>query len=368
MNDDFIDVLSVQLRQAATRQERRSAPARAVAAVRATVPQVSPGAAVAALVVGAILVASIYAMMTLRPEPAAPPTPTIVDRFAPGGTLGEVVGGFGSAWLDDTDRRQLLRMDPRSHEVIARIAVRGDAALATGDDAVWVIESPSAGFSLVGPLLRVDPRTNRVVARIPLRTTSGKAFAAWDVHPGRGVVWVVGPDGALRIDPRTNTVTKAIIIGSTYEVSNSTLSGNDLWVNLADGRLLRYDARTGARTGVLQGPKSGTLATVAGALYNLADSAVTRLDPATGRVLWRSALHPANPASPNTVTSADGLLWLPTKATGRPGVRIVGLDPNTGRVVSRAPRIAEFGATGFDRVGRELWMTTAGGHVVVTRP
>jgi outer membrane protein assembly factor BamB len=367
MNDDFIEVLSVQLRQAATRQERRSRRARAVAAARATVPRVSPGAAVAALVVGAILAASIYAVMILRPEPAAPPTPTIVDRFAPGGALGEV-GGFGSAWLDDTDHQQLLRMDPRNHEVTARIAVRGDAALATGDDAVWVIESPSSGFSLAGPLLRVDPRTNRVVARIPLRTTSGQPFAASDVHPGRGVVWIVGPDGALRIDPRTNTVTKAIIIGSTYEASRGALSGNDLWLNLADGRLLRYDARTGVRTGVRQGPESGTVATVAGGLYNLADSAVTRLDPATGGVLWRSALHPANLESPDTVTSSDGLLWLPTKATGRPGVRIVGLDPNTGRVVSRTPQIAEFGVTGLSRVGRELWMTTAGGRVVVTRP
>ena len=54
-------------------------------------------------------------------------------------------------------------------------------------------------------LLRIDPRTDRVVARIPMRTGTGARFVPVDVRIVGRAVWAVGLDGVLRVDPRTDS-------------------------------------------------------------------------------------------------------------------------------------------------------------------
>ena len=78
------------------------------------------------------------------------------------------IRGFGSAWLAYDD--VVLRMDPDSAEIQARIAVPLAADLAIGRDAVWVMTtSPSISPDLYipipgrpGAILLIDPRTNRI--------------------------------------------------------------------------------------------------------------------------------------------------------------------------------------------------------------
>jgi hypothetical protein len=367
MSDDFIDVLALHLREASARQQRRGPLARSVAAVRAALLHHARPPAVAALVASAILVAALYAVTHLRPEPAAPPAPKLVTRFSPAAGLGEIVAGFGSVWLDDTNRNQLLRMDPRSHEVTARIPVRGSAAVTASDDAVWVLESPGGAFTRAGPLLRIDPRTNRVVARIPLRRPSGARFLGWAVRSRAGVTWVTGPGGALLVDGRTNRITRSVDIGSRYEVSDAVLRGTDLWILVNDGRLLRYDAVTGARRGRVDLPMAGSFTISGDALYLLDETQVARLDPRSGRLLWRSSRQ-VGTESAGVATMAHGALWVPARVQGSSGLRIVGLDPRTGQVIAKTPTINEFDATGLERVGSELWMASNSGHVLVIRP
>jgi PQQ-like domain len=366
MSEDFIDVLALQLREAGARQRRRGPTARTIAATRAAVSDHALAPALATLVAAAILVAAVYAVTHLRPEPAAPPAPKVLTRFSPAAGLGQMAVGFGSVWLDDTNRNQLLRMDPHSHHVMERIPVRGDAAVTIGDDAVWVLESPGGGFTRAGPLLRIDPRTDRVVARIPLRTRSGERFLGWDVRSGPGGMWVIGPRGALLIDTQTNRIARTIDIGSRYEVSDAELSGSDLWILVNDGRMLRYDALTGARKGSADVPVTGDLTRSGGAVYLLNDTDVARLDPASGRLLWRWSRQVSAPSS-GLATAAHGLLWVPTRVPGHPGLRIVGLHPETGRVIAKTPTVQEFDATSLVRVGSDLWMATNSGHVLVIR-
>jgi putative pyrroloquinoline-quinone binding quinoprotein len=362
MSDDFATRLRLQLREAAKREERRGPVARRVAGARSAAPQLAVGQAAAALVVAIILAATLYAVTHLRPEPAAPPTPKVVVRMAPAANLGTVSSGFGSAWLDDTARHLLLRMDPGSHRVTARIAVRGEAAIAAGAGAMWVVESSLAAYELTGPLLRIDPHTNRVTARIALRTPAGKSFRAWTVIAGDDVVWVVGPSGALRIDPGSNRVTGEIALHSAFDVDSAVLVGNGLWMLTADGRLLRFDAHTGARTAALRttalrSSDTGDLAGVGDALIVLSANELARVDLHTGRTLWRAHVRPVA-AGGSAV--ADGLLWVPTRD------RLVAIDPLDGRVVSSVD-LGEFGAVGVGAVGSELWLATAGGHVVALR-
>ena len=76
--------------------------------------------------------------------------------------------------------------------------------MATGAGAVWAIAGDLQYGGDTGPirLLRIDPATDRVVARIPMRTPAGARFAPVELQIDRDVVWAVGLDGALRIDPR----------------------------------------------------------------------------------------------------------------------------------------------------------------------
>jgi streptogramin lyase len=82
--------------------------------------------------------------------------------------LGGSVRGFGSVWLAHDD--VVLRMDPDSAEIQARIPVPLAADIAIGRSVVWVMTtSPSSSGDLYlpipgrpGTILLIDPRTNRV--------------------------------------------------------------------------------------------------------------------------------------------------------------------------------------------------------------
>jgi putative pyrroloquinoline-quinone binding quinoprotein len=369
VTEDFVSRLRLQIREAAEREERCQGLTGRIAAARPLPPRIALDRVVSALIVVLIIAAAVYALATLRPEPAAPPPWKVITRLAPGGSLGAIAGGFGSAWVDDTTRGQLLRIDPRSHTITARVAVRGSAAVSVGAGAVWVVESSSPAYELTGPLLRIDPRTNHVVARIALRTPNGQRFRAWDVRSGHGVLWILGPDGVLRLDPRTNRITKAIALGSGYEIPDAALTGADLWLLRADRRLLRVDAATGRQKHALRAPVTGALQTgelraVDNTLIVATDDEgadeIAGVDPTTGHTLWRKLLRTAGPSA-----AADGVLWVPTTEAQHTGIALVGIDPHTGAIRARVLVDREFDAAALGQVGPQLWLTTAAGHAIV---
>lgn len=103
---------------------------------------------------------------------AAPPTPVMTGS----------IRGFGSAWLAHDD--VVLRMDPESAEIQARILVAA-ADIAIGPDGVWVMtDTPSSSPDLYipipgrpGKILLIDPRTNRI-ATSPVSFGYGPAAMA----------------------------------------------------------------------------------------------------------------------------------------------------------------------------------------------
>lgn len=337
-----IDVRIVDCREAVV--------ADAVAAPRAPRRARVPVVAVAAI--AAALLAVAWLLPASRSGPAAPDGPQVVARVAPGGGLTQVVSAFGSAWVLDNGDDLLLRMDPATRSVIARIPLRAGIAVAAGDGAVWVGEG-------VNDLLRIDPRTNRVVARIALEPGAFSGGAPLVIGDG---VWVVGSRRALLVDARSGRVTNAVAIGRRGggEARPAVALDGDLVVATGDRRLLRLDGRTGARKAAFALPRDGTLAVHGGSLYLVDGAAVSRIDPASGRALWRAPIDRIGP-----VAAAGGRLW--AEAPGRSGDRVVALDPRSGRTVARLP-VGEFGVLAMERIGPELWMATAGGDVVVVRP
>ncbi len=103
--------------------------------------------------------------------------------------IGHLAAGAGAIWTSGDG--QLLRLDPRSGHLVARIpwvAGSHDAQAAVGAGSVW--------FASGDRLVRVDPASNRLVATgvIPDLDSAGIAV-------GADAVWVLSGDRLLRIDP-----------------------------------------------------------------------------------------------------------------------------------------------------------------------
>jgi virginiamycin B lyase len=117
--------------------------------------------------------------------------------------------GFGSVWTVDCISRKLLRVDPASGKIIARItlpdtAPDGEGYLAADSTSIWVPVTQANGID--GGIVRVDPKTNAISARIKLPFDSSGAAA------GFGAVWVTSAATSTvdRIDPATNAVTARV--------------------------------------------------------------------------------------------------------------------------------------------------------------
>ena len=102
-------------------------------------------------------------------SPHLPPG-AVARRAVParGHPFGDAVGGFGSLWAYDRNSGAVLRVDPETHRVLARVPVRGpwkDVELAASELRVAVDRRRAARRGAAAPrtprALRIDPRSNR---------------------------------------------------------------------------------------------------------------------------------------------------------------------------------------------------------------
>jgi hypothetical protein len=118
------------------------------------------------------------------------------NRVAPpiqaGGPLGfsqTIAVGPGGVWLADPFDEQLVRIDPRTRRVMARIPAGAVTTLAVTRDDVWALSSLG--------LVRVDPAQDRVVAIDPAPDLRRARLVAADAT----AVWTAGWNSVSRIDP-----------------------------------------------------------------------------------------------------------------------------------------------------------------------
>jgi hypothetical protein len=112
------------------------------------------------------------------------------------------VGAFGSVWATGSDG--VIRVDPASHRVLARIAIQGGAGwTAASADAVWVTTATG--------IARIDPTSNAVVKTIPL----AGAPAVGDPDVVGGQIWVpqIRKNSIAIVDPSSNAVARTIASG-----------------------------------------------------------------------------------------------------------------------------------------------------------
>jgi putative pyrroloquinoline-quinone binding quinoprotein len=356
MREDFVTRLQLQLRDAAEREARAGALGHALHRARRqlSLPVVAGGLAV---VLAAIAVAA--GVMLLRDEPE-PSGPRVVAKLQLTGNPEDIVPAFGSLWISDPVAGEVVRVDPQTRSVLARIPVGSGQYIATepvGDE-LWVRSERDTR------LQRIDPATNEVRARLELRTPDGRAFPSLFVLASGAGVWAVGDEGALRLDPRTGAGLQVVAAPTGDSAARGFGIGDDvLWSLGTDGRIRRFDAATGEPQGAFVPGLAATQGIVGFGPDVMAgmDSTIARLDGSTGRVLWQRAFGDRIFAS----AAADGIIWMHV-GTARQGDRLIAVAGDSGKVVSSTPLDA-FGSNGMAVDGREIWVNTTGGDTLVLR-
>jgi streptogramin lyase len=183
---------------------------------------------------------SQYPTSLVRVDPASGRRLAVIPSDISG--YGNVVSGFGSVWMDDWGRGQIVRVDaatsttknivlPLPSEVCK--CQDGDhfypSPPVPGADSMWV-------RSLSGTIARIDPTTNKVVAHIDLGMRNDRNQATFAIQRfGTNGLWLsAGTDGLVEIDPTTNTVAKKLpVVAAGIKWTVGAVKGDDnnhLWV------------------------------------------------------------------------------------------------------------------------------------------
>jgi len=376
---EFETRLRLALREAAEREAERGRAGRPMARGRSmwvmTRRSFVPAAAAVLSTLLALAVATVFLTHSGSQRKAVRP-PEVVARLTLGETLGGTVGAYGSAWVADTGPDRLLRVDPDSRRVTARFPVEGDVAMAPAGGTLWALNERVPPSELGDLLLRIDPGSNDITARLRLRTPSGAGLLGFDLAADQNSLWVLGETtswhndfsvGLMRLDPQDRRATVAFVLPGGWGRVGIALKRDRLWAITADGRLLRYDARTGEKLSEtrLDLPASQFAEPAPGHLQFAGDTLVTSIpgglagiDPNAGRVVWRRHLG----RTVNAWTEAGGVIWAAVSAQGPD--RLVAVQPDDGRVATSVGLDA-FSTAGIASVGDELWVTTAGGEAIV---
>ena len=174
-----------------------------------------------------------------------------VVRKLPGGGP---VFGYGSVWIPNHAGKAVLRIDPRSGVVLARISVMvsgvaGESCLGVaGGGSLWI---GSDGDKTV---TRIDTATNTVTAVIPLAgaasgTSPGQGYAGGcEMAYAGGKAWYGNPAGIFEIDAATNTATLLPIrIGNLAKWGDivMTAGAGSVWARTSGDSVTRIDPATG---------------------------------------------------------------------------------------------------------------------------
>jgi len=254
------------------------------------------------------------------PTPIETPTPSPISTAEIGQTIdvgqaSALLYADGSLWVDvlrdaATSAGTVLRIDPSSGEIQARIAVEAYPASEHGGSGMvfdgrylwivgirWSTDGPAGGI-----LQRIDPGTNRAeTIDLPVGVTDV------DLVFDNGFLWTTGTSSPGK-DPRVLQIDPV-----TGEVVSETPIDAQWWGGLVveDGAI--WIMEMSVRNSTVQG-----------------DATLVRLEPGTGSVLARvSAVDEDGVMASTMPVASEGVIWLPT------GGELLALDPQTGEVLAR---------------------------------
>jgi hypothetical protein len=268
-----------------------------------------------------------------------------VDRYPLGGPnpnefgLGWVARCAGALWVADNRHGRVLRVNPSTGKVVARINSPAPWAVACGNGGLW-ISSDGIGVQ------RIDPRINRIVAtaRVPfpnLTLAVGGGYA-WTSNEANGTVYKVDLDGE---------------IVATYQTGDGardlSFADGRVWVVNQDiGTVTGIDAATGSETSLKFGHPLMNLAAQGSRLLVVINPGLTfedRIDALVGRVA-RLLVPVYVFASPDAAVGWNPWMFMVDRATcsgllaQRPrGARLLG--PVVADLATSTPSVSPDGRT-----------------------
>jgi hypothetical protein len=286
-------------------------------------------------------------------QPSRSGTHAPVDVIGIGGYTAQVTAHGTDVWVAVQDAQSVVRVDGRTNQIVARVAVDDDdlRTIQVTDGGVWV-----RGASAMH---RIDPHTNRVVQDLPKRAIGEsvtRAFvddeAIWacngttvvrgsttDGHPiatislpyrcgavssGEGQVWATSDSGEAgrltRIDATTNTSLFTVPIAADAPTF-AAIGPDQVWTNseavgAPHTASVGVDAATGdtvATTKLTSGGGSGALASGTYYAVDTAVGFVVAINARTGEI---TRTFDAG-AQPNALAVNDNTMWVVDEATGR---------------------------------------------------
>jgi serine/threonine-protein kinase len=212
----------------------------------------------------------------------------------------------GAIWVAVTvPDMELVKLDPRTGDNQGTIVLSsrraGSVSLAARNGSLWVL--PNGSTTEANPpndLVRIDPATDRVVARIHTGFGSG-------VADGPEGVWVVGNGILSEIDTGQNTIARQIPVDAN--ASGVAVADGAVWVSdFLDGVVYRVDPATKHQRVVhLPGGVDSIAADSSGVwVLDRASGSVVRIDPTTNT--------PDSPlrvgANPSALAVGGGSVWV----------------------------------------------------------
>lgn len=285
-----------------------------------------------------VLLAAVAALVTLtasgssRGMRASPNSLAAIDvhsnrvtGVAPVGEGPQALGfGAGSLWVANVDDETVSRVDPRTLQTLATVALSaaptGIAATPTG---VWVATTgPTATFvsaSRIDPQFDVTDRAVRVDDVVP---GSGAALAA-----AGSKLWVAPSSGELTaVDPMTGRVTRRLDPNSAPQAI--ALGYGATWITDNEGdNVVRVDP-SGVITPIPVGHSPDGIAVGAGAVWvaDTGDDALVRIDPGTNSVTTTIPVG----LEPTGVAVGAGSVWVANSGDGT----VTRIDPLTDKPIA----------------------------------
>ena len=226
----------------------------------------------------------------------------------------------------------LLPIDPETGEVLSNTADLPTASdqhpqVEIDESGVWVL----AGVNVV----HVEPTDGTIVGTV---TLGGGGFQSTSMAVGYRTVWVGSYPGIVRIDPISDQTLRPVRLsapsntGSPGGTVGVAVGAGSAWGVTSDGRLIRVDPHTGAKTGIADVTQSAAgVATGFDSVWVTDDlgGTLTRVDPET---LEGDAPFPV-PGELDAIAVGAGAVWILDMTAGV----VTPIDPATSPPTAGSP-------------------------------
>ena len=237
------------------------------------------------------------------------------ERARPGPRVGkgafDIDAGYGALWVTSArDSEKLTRIDLEDGLRTETALPDGPpVAVEAGENAVWVgIRGARFRTTPRAQVVRVDPRSGEVVRSIDVPR------GVQDLAVGGGAVWITNrsSDTITRLDVRTG---QQRVIGTGRDPSGVAVGGGSVWTaNSGDSTVTRIDRSTGRATSTVSVAGQPRFAAFGGGSLwatTFASSTLVRVNGDTGRPTGTPLDVGLNPTK---VTISDGAVYVVSTA------------------------------------------------------